>query len=144
MKYFIYWILIIPWWAVAQDTIYYDQGTVKAKGIIENDLREGKWIFYYPEGQLNAVFQYAEGQLSGIQYYFDWDGDTLAIESWDEDLLEGSSRYFHTNGKLEKFGEYQDGMYEGKWKFYDEEGNKSIRTRLLTEVPNCTQFNITG
>jgi len=52
--------------AIAQeDTIYYDNGKLKAVGQRENGKATGEWEEYYETGQLKNVGVYEKGKATG-------------------------------------------------------------------------------
>ncbi len=105
------------------DKLYYEDGSIKAEGILENGIKSGHWHFYYPSGELSSIENYRENQLDGTIKYFDDQANLIAIEFWNLGVQQDSSIYFYPNGKVEKRGVFEDGLYEGKWKFFYNNGN---------------------
>ena len=62
------------------------------------DMREGMWKSYYPNGNL-----YFEGKFL-------------------DDIPDGKQIWYYENGKIKKSGEYSMGLRTGEWRYFDEEG----------------------
>ena len=77
---------------------YYESGLLKMEGPIENNLRNGEWTAYFPDGkvQSTAVFK--------------------------DDVCSGKNQIFYENGHLWMDGYYKDDRKCGEWVFYDEQG----------------------
>ncbi len=120
------------------DTLYYDNGSIKAFGKRTDDGRKVmEWAYFYPSGVRNAQLFYKEGEvLHGSQFYYEEKGNLIAHERWKEGLLQDSSIYFYPEGKVEKKGVFDKGLYEGEWIFYYENGNYKRKGVYKEGVPN--------
>ncbi len=77
---------------------------IKFQGNVdENQLRDGKWIFYGEDGAERSVTFYRNGKR---------DGHTIVK---------------YPNGKLHYIGEYALDEKVGEWIIYDEKGQKTIK-----------------
>ena len=73
----------------------YQNDTLLAKGMTDSSsLLEGDWIYYYPNGKIQAQGKYKK---------------SVKIGEW---------KYFHTNSKIEQIGAYKNGLPEGEWNWY--------------------------
>ena len=62
-------------------TYYFKTGIVKATGpVVENQVLDGKWVFYRENGMLSEVGHFKAGQKHGIWLFYDALGQ-LAYES---------------------------------------------------------------
>lgn len=104
------------------EKMYYEDGSLKAEGQLENGIKNGTWKFYYPSGALSSIENYADDQLDGEIEYFDEHGNKIAHEQWNGGVQVDSSFYYYANGSMEKKGIFMDGLYEGLWRFYFESG----------------------
>jgi antitoxin component YwqK of YwqJK toxin-antitoxin module len=86
-----------------------------SKGEIINGLKEGEWLFYYPDGKIMAKELYKNDELNGKSFSYYPNGLLSGIEYWVDDLQEDSAFYFHPNGKLNRKGRYEKGVYQGIW-----------------------------
>jgi len=92
---------------VERDGLYYEKftdvpfsGEVTGgeQGSFESGKKEGAWISYWDNGQLEAKGNYENGKLEGA-----------FVRYWD-------------NGQLRSKGNYKDGKKEGAWVGYNEDG----------------------
>ena len=83
-------------------TISFENGNTIMKGNIVFDKNEGKWLYYYPSGQLESTGNFKNNKPDSI-----W--------TW----------YF-PGGKIKEMGLFVAGLREGNWKMYDETGNVSL------------------
>ena len=77
---------------------YYDSGAIWIEGPVKNDLRNGEWTSYFPDGKVQSTGVYKDG------------------------LRIGKAQIFHENGRLWMDGYYKDDERCGEWVFYDEQG----------------------
>jgi antitoxin component YwqK of YwqJK toxin-antitoxin module len=77
---------------------YYQDGVKMMEGTFVDGKRNGKWYYWYPDGQL-------------------WTEGTYEME-----IEQGYKVVFHENGKKYYEGNFIDGNRSGIWKFYDTNG----------------------
>ena len=77
---------------------YYENGMLKMEGTVANDVRQGNWTAYFPDGKVQSTGVYENG------------------------LRVGPSKVYHENGHLWMDGSYVDDHKCGEWVFYDEQG----------------------
>jgi len=79
---------------------YFDKWpeTKKAEMNFEDDLLEGLYTEYWPNGAIKAELEYDNGKLHG------------------------KAKYFYPTGKLKIEGKYKKGKKKGKWIYYDAKG----------------------
>lgn len=87
-----------------KETTYYPNKQMQMEGTYKDDKREGKWTYWYENGNLWSEGFFQRGKSNGKR-----------------------TTYFE-NGKIRYEGDYKEDMRVGKWKFYDETGT------LLKEV----------
>ena len=104
---------------IKKDTIYYKKFTEvpftgkidgKEQGSMKNGKREGSWVRYLDNGQLNFKGDYKNGMREGS-----W------IAYWD-------------NGQLQYKGNYKNGKKEGSWVDYNKDG--TIKRELTGTFKN--------
>ena len=78
---------------------YYTGMIPRSRGEIVDSRREGPWVFYYPDGKVQAEATFVGGRE------------------------EGSYRVYRENGVPFYIGQYRNGARVGLWEVYDEEGN---------------------
>lgn len=93
-----------------QDVIqFYSNYTVRSTERLTNGLRNGRVLFYFPNGNTQVDANYEEG------------------------VEEGPYVVFHENGIPYYQGKYSHGKRTGVWEFYDEQGNLAY-TRDFTNL----------
>lgn len=85
---------------VVKEIQYFNNGQKKLVGHYKNGKKDGKWTFWYVNGQKQS-----EG------YFF-------------ENLKTGETLVYHENGKPFYKGSYVDGKKDGKWIFYNDQGKE--------------------
>ncbi len=69
---------------------YYPNGTMKMSGNYVNGLRTGEWVEYYNTGQVMSRVLYKADYLHGWSYFYDKNGTELSKNLWKKgDRLEG-------------------------------------------------------
>jgi len=84
---------------------YYDNGSVKSHGWMNNGLKDGYWKFYYENSILKEEGHFFQNQKHN--YWF----------------------YYETNGKKIKEGHYDIGKKTKWWSFYN---NKVLLVKKIT------------
>ncbi|SEA67940.1 MORN repeat variant [Flavobacterium gillisiae] len=79
---------------------FYQNGNLKAKGKITNNIKHGKWKLFYENGNREQIGTFIEGKKAGI---------------W---------KSYHTNGSIYSEQEWHNGNLTRIISYYDEEGNK--------------------
>lgn len=83
---------------------FYDNGVLKMEGPIVNDVREGEWVSYFPDGKVQSTGIYKDG------------------------LRVGKAKVYYENGHLWMDGYYNNDHQCGEWIFYDEQGYEDFRS----------------
>lgn len=78
---------------------FYSDMSVRSDGMIVNNLREGLWTFYYPNGNKQTEYAFVGGKE------------------------EGPYRVFRENGVPYYVGQCRQGRRVGTWEVYDANGN---------------------
>ena len=90
---------------IHQDVIqFYSNYTVRSTERLTNNVRNGRIIFYFPNGNIQVDANFVDGQE------------------------EGPYTVYHDNGIPFYQGYYEHGKRVGIWEFYDKEGNLSHTT----------------
>jgi len=85
---------------VIKEVGYYPNGQKKYVGFFKDGKKDGKWIFWFENGN-----KWSEGYLN-------------------KGIRTGDAKVYHENGKLFFTGKYVNGKKDGKWTFYDDNGKK--------------------
>jgi antitoxin component YwqK of YwqJK toxin-antitoxin module len=82
----------------------YPTGVIKVRGSFRFGKKNGKWMYFFPDGKL-------------------W-----SEAFFNNDKMNGESNVFHPNGQLMYSGHYKMDMADSVWMFYDSLG-KLVETR---------------
>lgn len=107
-------------------------GRVKLYGFYHNREMDGKWIEYYPNGQVYEVYTYANGSREG--YY----------ASYYEDTVLRSDYSFALHGALKSEGTYRNGKRKGKWKDYYPDGRLRAQVVYRTGIQKVRFYHPNG
>lgn len=73
-------------------------GVVLMNGTIKNNKNEGKWEYFYSNGQLESTGNFK---------------NDIAVDTW---------RWYYQDGKLKEEGDFKSGKRNGLWIMYDKDG----------------------
>jgi antitoxin component YwqK of YwqJK toxin-antitoxin module len=130
-------------------TTYATEGNVLEQGDYLNNMREGIYTEFHPNGYIKSTVGYVHGKKQGQLISMDNRGQLLERSTFHNDILHGSyvkydrSRIkekkeyvngnvsgqvekFYANGKIMERSNYTDGMLNGVAKWYDQQGNLTI------------------
>lgn len=118
------------------------EGKLRSKGKMKGKNRIGKWIYYFPNGNLFSEESYKDGKLDGIltDYYsnkkvlqtieykngkkeglhkkYSDDGVLLEEITYQNNIANGLAKYYNTKGQIKEVGVYKQGRKHGKWLYY--------------------------
>ena len=81
-----------------QEADFYETGALMMEGPIANEVREGPWTAYFPDGKVQSRGIYEKG------------------------LRTGAATIYHENGQPWMEGFFTNDHKCGEWTFYDEQG----------------------
>lgn len=100
---------------------YSDEQIVEEGSYVDN-LKEGLWISYYPDGtkksEITYKFDYPFGK---VKYYYP-NGNLQEEGTWLKTKWDGPYKYYYENGKLCYEWNYVKGQREGIQTYYEENG----------------------
>ena len=88
-------------------------------GEFKNGRREGKWTFYYLEGELKEEREYKNGSRNGLCKEYSKEGKIERISNYKAGIKDGEYKEFDYNEKLCLEGTYSNGKKDGLWKNYE-------------------------
>lgn len=132
--------------------VYHKNGNIRCEGLVENDLKQGLWNYYYDNGQKEEHINFKDDQMHGVSRAWFRDGK-LMVEgnysqnkktgswcTWDEngskvvegefrnDLEDGFWTWYYSDGNRKQLGRWIKGLKEGKWQGWYEGGSKQFET----------------
>lgn len=104
-----------------------DRDKIVEQGEYFEDQKEGKWIKYYPNGNVKQELTYVNNKPDGYAKTYYEDG-TIAEEGiWKNNKWVGDYKYYFTNGNVAYQWSYnKSGKREGVQKYFHENGKLMI------------------
>ena len=97
------------------------------KGSFKNGKREGAWVSYHDDGQLESKGNYKNGMREGAWVGYWGNGQLKYSGNNTNGKNEGAWVYYYNNGRLSSKGKYKNGEFEGEWIFYHENGQLNYK-----------------
>lgn len=111
-------------------------GTISEEGFLRNGQKEGAWITYNPDGQIETVTTYVGGQLNGIFLEFDQQYRLVSKTGYKNNEFHGMAKKFKFNRVIEELP-YQNGQLEGIYrKYFENNGKLQIEAEYSNGVQN--------
>lgn len=101
----------------------YENGNLKAKGRVSNDLKNGMWKQFYENGEIFQIGKYLNGKKTGEWKIFHQNGQLRQIGKFNSGKQVGEWNFYHPNGNREGIGTLIDGKRNGIWKWYHTNGS---------------------
>ncbi len=114
---------------------YFPNGNLFSEETYKNGKLEGELINYYKNGKVLETTQYVNGNKNGVSKKFSDKGVLIEEVNYLKDVLNGKGKYFELNGNLKEEGIYKDGVRYGKWEYYI--GGKIVSKK---EIKNANKF----
>ena len=83
-----------------------------------DSLREGHWLYYYPDGALWQDLNFLKGEYHGEQVVYYSNGLLSQYCRYENGQENGSWLEFFSNGDTSTIGEFVDANEEGVWRDY--------------------------
>ena len=99
-------------------------GTVccQIRGKLVKGKEEGKWVWFWDNGQLYSIQNYKNGRLHGLREMYYESGKLKRRHHFKDDIYHCLTEDFYENGQLEWRGHHKNGKGVGKWEYYDRYG----------------------
>jgi uncharacterized protein len=119
---------------------------VKTEGQYSNGRKSGKWVTFYPTGDLALVENYENGNLSGPYLEYAITGELMVQTSFKDNHPHGPFTRYSFQSIVEEKGEFSNGDRIGQWltyfpgtsiveseKYYDNDGNRTGEWKFYYE-----------
>ena len=93
------------------------------QGSIKNGKRDGPWISYHDNGQLENKINYKDGEIEGPWVLYYDNGQLASKGEYKDSRKEGTWVKYWGNGQLWSKINYKDGEIEGPWVEYRRDGS---------------------
>lgn len=101
---------------------YHEDGTVSETGLVQDGLREGKWVSYRPDHSVLLDYMYINGKLEGdYKAYFE-NGEINIEGVFQSGKRTGPWKWYREDGSMESDITFANGEKDGVQNFYDEAG----------------------
>ncbi len=113
---------------IAEVQFYTPMGILESEGLMKGKNREGKWLFYHPDG--NSVMSeenYENGKLHGAYKTFYASGETTEETSYKNGLQDGSYKKYSIKGFLYQHFNYSRGKLNGMAIYYSRKSGDLIK-----------------
>lgn len=120
--------------------LYYDDGSLIAKGNYINREKDSVWTYYSGKGYVQKIETWKNGKKNGktVIYYPPQPGQTelqaLQVVHFKDSLPHGEVMEFYLSGKLKMKGNNVDGNFDGVVTRYFENGKKMVVERYAAAV----------
>ena len=106
----------------------------------------GKYLMYYPNGNLCVSASYQNGKLHGQYYMLYLDGKIKEIGLYLLGKREKLYSKWYINGMLDEVIEYKNGEIHGKYENFDEQGNMLSKVSFKEGMfdGNCVLYHSNG
>ena len=82
---------------------------LKQKGNWVDDLQEGIWKYYYPDGKVQAIVHFRNGRQDGKSYFFRQGGEKEQTLNYRFGKLDGVCTTFYLNNSLKSISKWENG-----------------------------------
>lgn len=117
-------------------TFYWDEnGTLTREEDYQNNLLNGAWISYYPDGKVHYAAQYTNGVMDG-RFYLEFDESGKRSMTFNENFSDN-----HNNWNLQKAKEYSTEIAANKL-IMKTASSVRIGSYLYLPLPSATGFSL--
>lgn len=103
---------------------YDNKKNVLLKGLYNNGLREGDWIYHVNDHKEEG--NYISGQKNNVWIHTFLDGTVIFKGEFSFDSPIGIHKVWSSKGVLISIGKYKNGLKHGKWKHFKNDGTQDI------------------
>ncbi len=113
---------------VALVSFYTPSGALESKGKMRGKEREGKWLFYHPDGKsVMSEENYVNGKLEGVYKTFYPSGEPTEITYYKNGMLDGNYKKYSIKGFLFQDFNYSKGKLNGMATYYSRKTGDLIK-----------------
>lgn len=109
-------------------SFYTPSGALESKGKMRGKEREGKWLFYHPDGKsVMSEENYVNGKLEGVYKTFYPSGEPTEITYYKNGMLDGNYKKYSIKGFLFQDFNYSKGKLNGMATYYSRKTGDLIK-----------------
>jgi len=110
---------------------FYPQGRPSSLGILTDNLKNGRWLYYHFNGIVSEEYKFENGKYNGAYSYNFLNGNKEIECEYKDGLLNGLYKEYYNNDSLYSTGWFVDDKREGIWKTYYPNGILSAEKYYL-------------
>ena len=122
-------------------------GLLQSVGLFENNMYQGKWKFYYEDGEtIKQIVEYVNDTLHGIREDYWVNGNLKSTVNIIKGKHNGESLHYYENGNLQEKNFLKDGELHGSMvKYYKNKNIESERKYWNGElIDSCKSYYDNG
>ena len=131
---------------MADDPAYNPNATVE-EGSFKNNLKEGVWKRFYPNGKLRSDITYEANRPNGKYSIYYETGVLEEGGTWNRNKNVGEFKRFHSNGNMQQDFFFADsGKRNGVQRYFHENGQLALEVNILNgkEEGEMRRYNEKG
>ena len=111
------WVNNVP---VGEVTFFFREGGIEQTGNFNNGVRDGRWVWRYPSGNIHREYNLVMNVLNGLSIQYSDSATIVARGEYLDDEREGF--WIEHVGDAREEGNYVMGQKDGVWKTYYKDG----------------------
>ncbi|MEL4454543.1 toxin-antitoxin system YwqK family antitoxin [Lutimonas vermicola] len=113
---------------LARVSFFTPSGALESKGLMRGKEREGKWLYYHPDGKsVMSEENYVNGKLDGAYKTFYPSGEPTETAYYKNGLLHGNYKKYSIKGFLYQDFNYANGKLNGMAVYYSRKTGDLIK-----------------
>ena len=101
----------MPFLLKYENVAWYENGKVFKEGQYVDDMMDGSWFVFYPEGQLAASANFNKG--TGTQTSYEQSGYKCLVTNYVDNEKHGKETYYNPDGTVTRVAMYEKGEWIG-------------------------------
>jgi len=101
-------------------TFFFREGGIEQTGNFNNGVRDGRWVWRYPSGNIHREYNLVMNVLNGLSIQYSDSATIVARGEYLDDEREGF--WIEHVGDAREEGNYVMGQKDGVWKTYYKDG----------------------
>jgi antitoxin component YwqK of YwqJK toxin-antitoxin module len=125
---------------------YFPNGKMKALTNYSDNGKIAKTILYHPDGKKNGEGTYVDKKKDGLWVYFGTNGVKISEENYKMGVKTGVWKYFYDDGRINRIENYNNNLKDGEWmEFYQDSVLKAEGNYINDKLNGVVQyFGLTG
>ena len=137
--------------------VYYESGSIELECFYTNDIKQGEWKHYYPNGKLEKTYTFKDGDCNGLSAVYKLDGSKLIeknickkeetiLNVWNKEgeqvVKDGNGKFIDYDelGKKVVEGNITNGKKDGIWSYYRLDGSMQSLSNYQNGILLSSKF----